>query len=795
MLEERKRHSGPNIVQDAFKKTKRLRALNTVYATCNQSLNLKEVLRYALESTIEVLGVEAGDISLADNETKKLVPVANIGLPDELIKDLTYRDYGVGLCGHVAKSAMPVIVSDLDKDPRVHSGTAKRERYGSYIGIPLQAKSSLVGVMELVSHRVHEITQEDIDWLMSIGHAVGMAIENAKLYESLKAQTERLHKAILLLEESSSLFTAMQDPDRLFNSVIRSSQLLLGTEYVALVLTKPVGGGRDLLLSEELERLLDDPSVLRDFEELSSVAEQGVKYRELESQDGHNGDIRAKLLGRGFRGVLSLPLLYSTEYQGSIIALIHEVEDWSEHDKGLFQVFANQVSIAFANLCLYHVQKEMAQNLRDQKLVAERQNELLTKIVRVHDELTRIVLEQGQIGELAAALSGIVERPVAIVNQDWEPICWAGVQDRDPSEKLENIAGLRIHMQEVRDSLKREVRALELKIPNGPMKYHVIAPIVVSDELMGYVIALGGDHEFQQSDLMSIEHSTTAIALEMVREKIAWEVEARLRGELVDDILSGNYSDPSFLLERAKRLGRDLSKLNRAIAIYFRIPLDGQENARNRLHQVVKRMTEDSYPGSLVASKGDNTVILLASGSSMLTGGHDRTQQIKRFCDRLREKVSEFPYPLRATIGIGGHADKIGELGRSYQEARQCLEIARAFQIEDKTISFEELGISGLLLSVANKEKLLKFVDDALGPLLSYDGKRSTSLVRTLEAFLDNGCNLKATSAALFIHLNTLLYRLKRIEEIGEIDLKNPETRLSLHMALKISRLINAIKA
>ena len=89
--------------------------------------------------------------------------------------------------------------------------------------------------------------------------------------------------------------------------------------------------------------------------------------------------------------------------------------------------------------------------------------------------------------------------------------------------------------------------------------------------------------------------------------------------------------------------------------------------------------------------------------------------------------------------------------------------------------------------------ELKGFVDGLLGPVISYDSVRGTELVATLEAFLDEGCNLQATADRLFVHVNTLKYRLSRVERLVGINLQDPETRFNLGLALRIRRYLRAI--
>jgi purine catabolism regulator len=95
-----------------------------------------------------------------------------------------------------------------------------------------------------------------------------------------------------------------------------------------------------------------------------------------------------------------------------------------------------------------------------------------------------------------------------------------------------------------------------------------------------------------------------------------------------------------------------------------------------------------------------------------------------------------------------------------------------------------------LILSLSDREKLIEFCDRTLGTLIKYDANQNGELIKTLEAYFACHGNLSQTADMLIVHRNTLLYRMNRINDIAKIDLERPETRLALHLALTIRRLL-----
>ncbi len=82
--------------------------------------------------------------------------------------------------------------------------------------------------------------------------------------------------------------------------------------------------------------------------------------------------------------------------------------------------------------------------------------------------------------------------------------------------------------------------------------------------------------------------------------------------------------------------------------------------------------------------------------------------------------------------------------------------------------------------------QLWQFAEDVLGPLIDYDARHKVDLVGTLSSYLNKHESLKQTARALRVHVNTVSYRLQRIERLTSLDLANPDHRLSAHVAAKI---------
>jgi purine catabolism regulator len=152
----------------------------------------------------------------------------------------------------------------------------------------------------------------------------------------------------------------------------------------------------------------------------------------------------------------------------------------------------------------------------------------------------------------------------------------------------------------------------------------------------------------------------------------------------------------------------------------------------------------------------------------------------------VEQGFREYPQaPIRC--GVGLRAKQLSAWRDSFSQAGQALEMARRFQ-EARVLYFPDLSVYRLLFQFEHNPALIAFQEEILGPLLSHDGGQE--LLETLEVYFEHNGSLTQASEALFIHRNTLTYRLERIRDIGGIDLEKPETRLAVQLALHIYRML-----
>jgi DNA-binding PucR family transcriptional regulator len=152
----------------------------------------------------------------------------------------------------------------------------------------------------------------------------------------------------------------------------------------------------------------------------------------------------------------------------------------------------------------------------------------------------------------------------------------------------------------------------------------------------------------------------------------------------------------------------------------------------------------------------------------------------------IKAEVERCLPELSVSIGLGPTCHQLEDYRASYERAHRSLAALKGLQRRGAIVTADQLGVYNLLFDHGNQGELLSFAERMLGPLLAYDREHGTDLVKTLDTYLRLDCRPAATATDLCIHRSTLLYRLERIEEIGKLNLRDPDVRFEAQLALRI---------
>lgn len=432
-----------------------------------------------------------------------------------------------------------------------------------------------------------------------------------------------------------------------------------------------------------------------------------------------------------------------------------------------------------ANSRIRLIEKAIVSLLIDRKVQIERRG------TQIYRQLTQISSRNEGMPELINTMARLTNKAVVIQDKRLR-VVYSSVQPEfvatwdDIEQFLRRADNLPVEYQD-RHRINEADTSVVMQSLSSPGLARLVAPVVTNDIGRGYLSIIGHDNDLDDIDMLVAEHGAAACALEMAKAKAISDTEKRLRGTFLDRLLIGDVSQQE-AIRQGERFDHDMTQPHMAIVLAWQ---DDKSPSTRRLETLINTVINNTRASALVWQREREGEVLVFTAADPENPIDESMKLAQAFSQEVQRQ-----YPQqKVAIGLGQPAREIGSWRNSYRDAVQALELAARLQT-DTPLYIGDLGVYQLILSLSDREKLMAFTDRTLGTLIEYDMRQHADLIKTLEAFFACHGNLSQTAEMLIVHRNTLLYRMNRINEIAEIDLNRPETRLALHLALTIRRLL-----
>lgn len=423
----------------------------------------------------------------------------------------------------------------------------------------------------------------------------------------------------------------------------------------------------------------------------------------------------------------------------------------------LLRMLARQAGAALANASLHRRERDHATELRRVNHDLSTAMEDLERRTAAHEVLTRVsAAGEGEAG-IARAVHELTGLAVVIEDEFGNLRACAG-SERPPNGPKP--------VDQARQALIQKVIAHD-----GPVRdrERIVSLIRPRSDVLGLLALIDPGHAAGPYELFVVEYATTMLSLELAHERSLVEVEIRVHRDLADDLVAGTDDEGAFA--RAAAVGHDLRAAHHVLVVRWRHP-----GTTQAVGAAVQRVLRGWGRHALVSWHGSEVIVLV-------DGEVDGDELYRALAGRLGSGTG--------SIGIGGRCERPGEFPRSFAEARQSLSIRTESASPYGATAFDHLGVYRILGNPASRLDVENFIHEWLGPLLAYDAKRRSELVRTLFEYLECGGNYDNAAAALVIHRSTLRYRLARIRDIAGVDLTDVDTRLNLQVATRAWQLLH----
>jgi DNA-binding PucR family transcriptional regulator len=563
------------------------------------------------------------------------------------------------------------------------------------------------------------------------GEARELALRVRAAFDSRR----RREAELTALVETARDLAALRDPSGILEAIVRRARALLGTDVAYLTLYDPVAGDTYMRAT--------DGSVSAEFQRVRLSLGDGLgglaasTHKPYWTTDylgdhrfQHTGSIDSAVGDEGLVSICGTPLLVEDQFVGVLFAANRQPRPFSPDQVALLGSLAALAAVSI-------VQTRSADEVRRHTAGVER-------AAAAHDRFAELVLAGGGVDDITKALGDLLGGWVVLVGTEGERLSGHGdVPDTDPVAPT----------------------AVEQTLRTGRLAHSADtwAIVVKAPQTALGVLVLGGVRELDDADQRTVERASVVSALVLLFERTAAEAEQRVRTDLVSDLLSGR-GDPSALQARARAEGVDPTRPHTVLV--------ARATDQTPRRTLLLAAHAAAGPGSVVGEHDGHVVALVPSDDP-----HANAVELARRLARLGT----------VTVGAAGPTALADGLPRAWSEAVRTVQALVALGRVGSGASAAHLGFAGLV--VGAEPDVDRYVRQHLGPLLDYDSRRGSELVKTLQAYFDAGSSPRHAAAVLHVHVNTVSQRLERIGSLLGPHWQRPDVALELQLALRLRRL------
>lgn len=405
------------------------------------------------------------------------------------------------------------------------------------------------------------------------------------------------------------------------------------------------------------------------------------------------------------------------------------------------------------------------------------------------------IIDTVEWNELADLISEQIFNPITIEDFHHRLIAHSSHGDWTDKARMETIMGRQVP-ETVLNKLWHDGVIQQLMGCDEPIRIRAKNEVGLGDRVaisirkgqrvLGYIWVQEINQPLGEQEMQFLRKVASEVMPKFYRRQTQRRIQEEKSKEFFWELLLGNIPSHHRIQRKAEDIGIRLPK---PFSIFlFEIDHPNYETVQKELTYLLVNL-KDSFSLSdfPLWVKNQNHLIVMGGGGKEKIDFLERANSfvlevIKRIQDRFKN------LPIYGTFGLSYESFQFVE--QSYHQAKSVLRMKKILPEETKTIyGYIDLGIYRLLPNFSEKNEVEVFSNYYLKKLIQYDQENQSNLLHTLEVYLDYPGQINLVTQKLHIHPNTLAYRLKRISEVGQINLEDPNQRISLFIDIKLKKM------
>ncbi len=410
----------------------------------------------------------------------------------------------------------------------------------------------------------------------------------------------------------------------------------------------------------------------------------------------------------------------------------------------------------------------------------------------IHKQFSTMVMQGKGIPSIVDTLSQLLSSPVLLLDSKKQITAISHhAQHIDPYSLAEPILTF------IHEYPSFQI-AFSICLLNTDKYRHIELHPIFTDRHEGYLIALYDSSATSKLSSLALEQAVNVIGLELTKKQAVKERSRRYKNEYFSDLIQGFFRSEQEALHRGKKYGLKtqessvliLAKMDESLAArpnpnLAPIKEERYISERDAYYELIKQAFARLNLSFVMFTKNDQFGILVFLGES---SWDEQTvvQQLEKLASNLYTDSQ-----LSVSFGIGNPYTNVLDIGLSYKEAVKALQSGYQMKKTRFVHSYQTMDISRLLRMIPYDE-ILQFQQETFKPFAGRDSNERSELMKTLSSFYENHCQIGDTAKELYVHRNTVIYRLEKCEKLTGRNIKDPMESLRFRLAFALESVLNA---
>ncbi|WP_141499853.1 PucR family transcriptional regulator [Paenibacillus luteus] len=427
-------------------------------------------------------------------------------------------------------------------------------------------------------------------------------------------------------------------------------------------------------------------------------------------------------------------------------------------------------------------------------LILENKTHELHYALTIHKQFSDMIMQGNGLERIVDKLADLLAAPVLLFNRKHQVSASSHHFDSVHMEQLPVIAAKALA------ELSGPLSAMSLCFPPILTSQHRQAELfpIQTYRHDGCLLAFIPTYPPSSLSSLALEQAAHVIGLEMTKKQAVKERSRRYKNEFFSDLIEGYIATEQEALHRGSKYGLQADAASLLIvARPDQPPSQGQRMLetvmeerlsadRDALYEILKAEFLGLDVTFVMFTKNDGFGVLVKQPSACWNEVLF-VKQLERAAERMYESDQ-----ISFSFGIGNPFNNVLDIGMSYKEAQKALQAGYQLKKQRFVQSYQTMDVSRLLRMLP-QEELRLFYDEVFKALFNKEENDQNELLRTLRAFYDHHCQIIDTAKALFVHRNTVIYRLEKCEKLTGRRLKDPLESLRFRMAFAIEPMLKTL--